>query len=391
MPCVPADRAGRSTRPGHRWWRARAATSAWEGSAMKISMFHLMPYRELPADFEQRYQSVWVDPPFSELADASRVGQYYNWTLDELIYAAKSGMDGICVNEHHQNAYGFMPEPQPDGLGAGARHQRDGRRDRADGRDPADHQPADPRRRRVRDARLHQRRPARRRHAAGHSDGRQPLLRHHADRASRALLRGARPDHEGVDRAGDLRLERQVLQAPDGQPVAASDPEAASAGMGAGQRQSQHLGLRRQARPLLLLPELLRQQPRQARDGRLLGVRRQQRARAAIRIAPGFLQLVVVAETDAQAEKDYSEHIRYFYDKSLHILPNYLGPPGHQDYRSLEHSIRSRTAADGRDADATQGLEVQGFRRQPVRHRAAVPPPCATSCRTPSRSCASAT
>ncbi len=28
---------------------------------MKISMFHLMPYRDLPADFEQRYQSVWVD------------------------------------------------------------------------------------------------------------------------------------------------------------------------------------------------------------------------------------------------------------------------------------------------------------------------------------------
>ena len=37
---------------------------------MKISMFHLMPYRELPADFEKRYHSVWVDPPFTELADA---------------------------------------------------------------------------------------------------------------------------------------------------------------------------------------------------------------------------------------------------------------------------------------------------------------------------------
>ena len=78
---------------------------------MKISMFHLMPHRDLPADFEQRYHSVWVDPPWNELCDAKKVGQYYNWTLDELIYAAKSGMDGICVNEHHQNAYGFMPNP----------------------------------------------------------------------------------------------------------------------------------------------------------------------------------------------------------------------------------------------------------------------------------------
>ena len=28
---------------------------------MKISMFHLMPHRELPADFEKRYESV-CDP-----------------------------------------------------------------------------------------------------------------------------------------------------------------------------------------------------------------------------------------------------------------------------------------------------------------------------------------
>jgi alkanesulfonate monooxygenase SsuD/methylene tetrahydromethanopterin reductase-like flavin-dependent oxidoreductase (luciferase family) len=79
--------------------------------AVKISMFHLMPHRELPDDFEKRYKSVWVDPPFHELADATRVGQYYNWTLDELLYAARAGFDGVCTNEHHQNAYGFMPGP----------------------------------------------------------------------------------------------------------------------------------------------------------------------------------------------------------------------------------------------------------------------------------------
>ena len=78
---------------------------------MKISAFHLMPHRELPADFEARYPSVWVTPPWWELADARRVGQYYNWTLDELLYAARAGFDGVCTNEHHQNAYGFMPSP----------------------------------------------------------------------------------------------------------------------------------------------------------------------------------------------------------------------------------------------------------------------------------------
>ena len=49
---------------------------------MKISMFHLMPYRDLPADFEKRYNSVWVDPPYWELADSTKIGQYYTWTLD---------------------------------------------------------------------------------------------------------------------------------------------------------------------------------------------------------------------------------------------------------------------------------------------------------------------
>ena len=78
---------------------------------MKVSMFHLMPHRDLPADFEKRYESVWVTPPFHELADAHQVGQYYNWTLDELTHAAHVGLDGICVNEHHQTAYGFMPGP----------------------------------------------------------------------------------------------------------------------------------------------------------------------------------------------------------------------------------------------------------------------------------------
>ena len=78
---------------------------------MKVSFFGVMPHRELPDDFERRYKSVWVDPPFTELADPVRVGQYYNWTLDEYVHAAKAGFDGVCLNEHHQNAYGFMPGP----------------------------------------------------------------------------------------------------------------------------------------------------------------------------------------------------------------------------------------------------------------------------------------
>jgi alkanesulfonate monooxygenase SsuD/methylene tetrahydromethanopterin reductase-like flavin-dependent oxidoreductase (luciferase family) len=78
---------------------------------MKIAAFHLMPYRDLPADFEKRYKSAWFTTPFNEVADSARVAQYYNWTLDELLFCAESGFDGVCTNEHHQNAYGFMVNP----------------------------------------------------------------------------------------------------------------------------------------------------------------------------------------------------------------------------------------------------------------------------------------
>ena len=78
---------------------------------MKSIFFHLMPYRDLPEDFEERYESVWVTPPNSELCDPQRVAQYYKWNLDELELADRLGYDGLGVNEHHQNAYGFMASP----------------------------------------------------------------------------------------------------------------------------------------------------------------------------------------------------------------------------------------------------------------------------------------
>ncbi|MGH8012558.1 MAG: LLM class flavin-dependent oxidoreductase, partial [Candidatus Binataceae bacterium] len=55
----------------------------------------------------------------------------------------------------------------------------------------------------------------------------------------------------------------------------------------------------------------------------------------------GFLQLVVVSETDAKAEEEYYPHIRYFYDKCLHIPMEYQMIPGNQDYRSLANTVKN--------------------------------------------------
>jgi len=78
---------------------------------VKVCMFHLMPYRDLAPDFDQRYKSAYIDPVWFDVADPDKVGQYYNWTLDEMVHAARGGMHGLCTNQHHQNVYGFMANP----------------------------------------------------------------------------------------------------------------------------------------------------------------------------------------------------------------------------------------------------------------------------------------
>src|SRR2546426_11501395 len=69
-----------------------------------------MPSGFRPDDFEERYRSVWVDVPHG-LLDAEKTHGLCHEYLDELEYAEQVGFDGLCVNEHHNNAYGLMPSP----------------------------------------------------------------------------------------------------------------------------------------------------------------------------------------------------------------------------------------------------------------------------------------
>lgn len=77
---------------------------------MKFYFFHLMPWPHLPDDFDEKYNSAWVTLPNEIYKPEIGVG-LYNRYLDELEFADKLGFDGICVNEHHQTAYGNMPSP----------------------------------------------------------------------------------------------------------------------------------------------------------------------------------------------------------------------------------------------------------------------------------------
>jgi alkanesulfonate monooxygenase SsuD/methylene tetrahydromethanopterin reductase-like flavin-dependent oxidoreductase (luciferase family) len=87
---------------------------------MKFYMMHLMPYADLDLSYDEKYNSAWITLPNSYY-DPKKGAKLYNRYLDELEYADQLGFDGVCVNEHHQNAYGLMPQP---GVMAGALARR---------------------------------------------------------------------------------------------------------------------------------------------------------------------------------------------------------------------------------------------------------------------------
>lgn len=87
---------------------------------MKYFFFHLMSWPYLPADFDDKYDSAWIWLSNS-LYDPVKGHELYREYINTLAYAEELGFDGICVNEHHQNAYGLMPSPN---IIAGALTQR---------------------------------------------------------------------------------------------------------------------------------------------------------------------------------------------------------------------------------------------------------------------------
>ena len=77
---------------------------------MNVLLFHLMPYADLDLQASARYPTAWATLP-NQFYDPQKGHALYNRYLDELEYGEALGFDGLCVNEHHQTAYGLMPSP----------------------------------------------------------------------------------------------------------------------------------------------------------------------------------------------------------------------------------------------------------------------------------------
>jgi alkanesulfonate monooxygenase SsuD/methylene tetrahydromethanopterin reductase-like flavin-dependent oxidoreductase (luciferase family) len=87
---------------------------------MRFALFHLMPYGALDLSYTEKYPSAWTSLPNSYY-DPKKGSAYYNRYLDELEYGEEIGFETLCVNEHHQTAYGLMAMP---GVIAGALSRR---------------------------------------------------------------------------------------------------------------------------------------------------------------------------------------------------------------------------------------------------------------------------
>jgi alkanesulfonate monooxygenase SsuD/methylene tetrahydromethanopterin reductase-like flavin-dependent oxidoreductase (luciferase family) len=78
---------------------------------VKVSLFQQAPYRFMPAGFEDRGEPSVVSVPYEELVDPARLFDSYRWYVDEMLAALRAGFDGVAVTEHGQTSYDMTPNP----------------------------------------------------------------------------------------------------------------------------------------------------------------------------------------------------------------------------------------------------------------------------------------
>ena len=77
---------------------------------MRFHWFAQVTYPHLGADFPDRFSSTWVDV-LPSAADPRKIGETYHMFLRLLRHADAMGFDGLAVNEHHQTPFAMTPSP----------------------------------------------------------------------------------------------------------------------------------------------------------------------------------------------------------------------------------------------------------------------------------------
>jgi alkanesulfonate monooxygenase SsuD/methylene tetrahydromethanopterin reductase-like flavin-dependent oxidoreductase (luciferase family) len=318
---------------------------------VKVHAFHLMPYQALPEDFTQRYRSVWVDVP-SELFDAAAAHRMYNEYLDTLELADELGFDGICVNEHHANAYGLMPSPN---LMAAALARRTSRAALVVlGNSLALYNPP------IRVAeefamldclsggRLVAGFPLGTPMDTTYAYGQVPttLREKYAEAHDLVLQSWLRPEPFVFN--GKYTQLRYVNIWP--RPLQKPHPPIWIPGSGSVETWEwvaardyvycylSYYGYKRAQATMAGYWETLERLGAEPNPYR-----------------GGFLQLVAVAESDAAAERAYAPHADYFYNRCLHVYDGWADPPGYRTPRSLQRGLGSQLASQASQARGALG------------------------------------
>jgi alkanesulfonate monooxygenase SsuD/methylene tetrahydromethanopterin reductase-like flavin-dependent oxidoreductase (luciferase family) len=305
---------------------------------MKVHFFHLMPYRFLPEDFPQQHRSVWVDVP-TELYDPVKGHQIYNENLDELEFADSMGFDGICVNEHHQNAYGLMPSPN---LMAAALARRTKNSALVVlGNSIALYNPPT----RVAEefamldcmsgGRLVAGFPVGTSMDTNFCYGQVPAtLRDKYDEAHDLIIQAwTRPDVFAFN--GKYTQLRYVNVWP--RPIQKPHPPIWIPGGGSVETWE---WVASRDYMYCYLSYFGHQRGLNVMKGYWDEIERQGKEPNPYRA--GFLQFVAVSESDAQAEKDYAEHAEYFYNRCLHVYPGFADAPGYRTMRTVKAGLSAQ-------------------------------------------------
>jgi alkanesulfonate monooxygenase SsuD/methylene tetrahydromethanopterin reductase-like flavin-dependent oxidoreductase (luciferase family) len=311
---------------------------------MKSIFFHLMPYRDLPADFETRYESIWVTPPNTELCDPAKVAQYYDWNLDELELADRLGFDGVGVNEHHQNGYGFMASPNLMAASL-ARRTPNNSAIMVLGNTLALYAPAT----RVAEEFAMLDVLSKGRLAAGFPVGTSmdvnfcygvtPTETRPRFREAEELIIKAWTQPGPFTFNGKYNKLRYVNPWP--QPLQKPHPPVWLAG--GGSVETWDLAARRDY-TYSYLSFFGAKFGKKLMDGFWQRMAELEVDRNPFRA--GFAQLICVSETDERAEQEYLEHCSYFFNKCLHIPAHFMTAPGYRTRKSAEFAIRTNQPGD---------------------------------------------
>jgi alkanesulfonate monooxygenase SsuD/methylene tetrahydromethanopterin reductase-like flavin-dependent oxidoreductase (luciferase family) len=331
---------------------------------VKVTAFHFMPYRDLPAGAERRHRSMWVDAPFGELADAGRVGDFYHQSIDELLLAAEVGFDGLGTNEHHQNPYGFMCNPNLFGAIL-ARMTRDRGQDVAIVQLGATISSTSPPIRVAEeyavldclsDGRLIAGLPVGVGADAAMSYGVTPIDQRPRWREAMELMLRAWTSPEPFAWNGEYFQLRSVNLWP--RPVQAPHPPVLVPG---GHSASTWELCHERDWCYAFLSYFGASAAERAMDGFWERADAHGRDRNPYRAS--FLQIVGVADTDEQARELYGPHLEYFYKTLLHFPPPYFTPPGYLEYPSQLGAFRSLLASPPDDLKALSAGEMidRGF------------------------------